>query len=675
MQDKNTLSTYESVNFRKILHIIFKRKLTIIIVFLASLASSVLLSYLVSPEYETSAKILVRLGRETSNMPASVLKTELMISDTAMTQLNTESKLISSRDTIEKAVDKLGIDSFKNLRPTVLEKFRQHLLDFFRTILEKVGLVYPLTPKERIILEIQQNLEVVPEESSRIITVNFFSKNQEIGSKFLSTLISLYIEKHLEAYTYNNEYTLFNDEMEKAQKALDDSEKKINTFKATWNISNPEAERQILLSKISDLEVALKNTAHLDTAKLNNETIQRLNVLSESAQNPIIAALAMKLIDMEARRDAMTLQYFPTYKPLKDLGDQIASLQKRLKKEAEVTAKAAADTLEKLKIRLNLLSEKLDDLKDLQNTAELNRKRYEFLKNKQEEAAMINAMNQAKVVNVTVTEPPVMNPRPVAPKKLYNIMIGIILGLAGGFWLAFFMEYARRTIEFPEDMNYLKIPTLASFWESENPKNIQKSCQELYFSLKPYMDNGKNLLLFTSSCTGEGTTTIANAFARHMAENSDENILLIDANAYQTDLTQKYAMQNKEGLTDIFTKDYDIKKSIHGTDISNLKIVPNGHIKGTKYYEQGKINKSIDAIADNFNIVIFDVAPVTFSSDYLNLVPVATQIILVVGADSTKRQVVEHAVNKIQIGTKKDITGVVINKRRQFIPYNLYRYI
>jgi capsular polysaccharide biosynthesis protein len=53
---------------------------------------------------------------------------------------------------------------------------------------------------------------------------------------------------------------------------------------------------------------------------------------------------------------------------------------------------------------------------------------------------------QVQTVNIWVVEKAVKESAPIKPRKVMNILLGIIVGLFGGIGLAFFFEYLDNTL-------------------------------------------------------------------------------------------------------------------------------------------------------------------------------------------------------------------------------------
>src|SRR3989338_6393146 len=97
------------MTIRDILNILFKRKLVIGCFFLAALVGGFAGLKLISPTYESKARLLVRIGQEDIYMPVlatSQFRTPMM-SVVREEQLNSESSILTSQDLALKVVEEV----------------------------------------------------------------------------------------------------------------------------------------------------------------------------------------------------------------------------------------------------------------------------------------------------------------------------------------------------------------------------------------------------------------------------------------------------------------------------------------------------------------------------------------------------------------------------------------
>jgi uncharacterized protein involved in exopolysaccharide biosynthesis len=80
-----------------------------------------------------------------------------------------------------------------------------------------------------------------------------------------------------------------------------------------------------------------------------------------------------------------------------------------------------------------------------------------------EQSRIDSALAQQGKSNVSIVQPATLDLKPVKPKKLFNIAVAFILGVAGAIGLAFFAEAWDDSIRSAQEAErHLAMPTLAS---------------------------------------------------------------------------------------------------------------------------------------------------------------------------------------------------------------------
>ena len=107
----------------------------------------------------------------------------------------------------------------------------------------------------------------------------------------------------------------------------------------------------------------------------------------------------------------------------------------------------------------------------LQQEVDVDRQNYRLYLTKFEESRISDAMDSQKIASVHLIEPAQTPLKPVSPKVLLNLVLGLFLGAFGGLGLAFFLHYMDDSLETVEDVEEaLDVPVLISI--SENGKGL-----------------------------------------------------------------------------------------------------------------------------------------------------------------------------------------------------------
>ncbi|MGB7920001.1 MAG: hypothetical protein WCF40_08070 [Desulfobacterales bacterium] len=216
----------------------------------------------------------------------------------------------------------------------------------------------------------------------------------------------------------------------------------------------------------------------------------------EVDRNPdLINSLQEQLVALELKEKERVNKYAEQNRQLQNVKGEIAMVRRKLdtqeekrygksgsdvntayqriegevfKNEAELKALAAEQKT--LNEQLALYQDQLDkisrievDLSQLEQEVEVDRQNYRLHLAGFDESRSSNAMDSEKIVNPSLLESAHVPLKPVSPNMLRNLMLGLLLGTFGGLGLAFFMEYLDDRLERPEQVeNALKLPVLAS---------------------------------------------------------------------------------------------------------------------------------------------------------------------------------------------------------------------
>lgn len=109
--------------------------------------------------------------------------------------------------------------------------------------------------------------------------------------------------------------------------------------------------------------------------------------------------------------------------------------------------------------RLREVSGRIGESSTLESQLQSKREFYNRLNAKIEEGEAISAGMRLPVVRVV--EPATVGPDPIRPRKALNLILGLVVGLLAGTGVALFLEYLRRAIRTPNDVNeQLQLPVL-----------------------------------------------------------------------------------------------------------------------------------------------------------------------------------------------------------------------
>lgn len=186
----------------------------------------------------------------------------------------------------------------------------------------------------------------------------------------------------------------------------------------------------------------------------------------------------------------------------------------------------------------------------------------------------------------------------------------------------------------------------------------------------------KRVILFTSAMAGEGTTTIAANFAKILALQGGERVLVCEMNARRPAFSDVFSTNGESGITEYFTSGNGLAELVQRTEEDALGVLHVGHQDATVI--QLHLNKVFPRLLaealKNFDTVIVDAPPVLSAPETPPMAEFVDGVVLVVQSGKTKREAVVRAIDSIKNFNGK-MLGVVLNRKRYYIPDFIYRRI
>jgi capsular exopolysaccharide synthesis family protein len=189
-------------------------------------------------------------------------------------------------------------------------------------------------------------------------------------------------------------------------------------------------------------------------------------------------------------------------------------------------------------------------------------------------------------------------------------------------------------------------------------------------------DTSNRVLQFVGSSLGEGTSTVAREFAKIAAERIGLSVLLVDADRYQGTLSQFYSVASQRSWIDALHESGELKRAVHRVSESELYVSPasNSSVPTPELFNSPRFAGFWEKLKMEFDLVLIDSPPLTVSPDALALASKVDGVVLVVEAEKTKWRTARHTREQIQrVGG--NILGIVLNKRRYYIPQSIYKYL
>lgn len=357
------------------------------------------------------------------------------------------------------------------------------------------------------------------------------------------------------------------------------------------------------------------------------------------------------------------------------------------------------------------ISETEAKIVDLQRKREMEEANYKYFYQSLEKARIDDALDSDKISNIAVVQQPTLPLRPVRPNLPRNMAIAVVLGLGTGLGLAVVFEYlVDQSLKRPRDVaRVLETPVLITIpyigrrsrllasgtpeptrllpahetgeqaAPSSRPQAVPQ-CGSWAFQaeLSPYYEalrdrvlrsvdraNSTVCLLGVTSCTPQaGVTTVAAGLAMSLARNGDGRVLFVDATRLN------HGTRGLDGLPRLA----EILTDKHGrTTIMqpNLFVLSAAEVHSNipPISPSLRIEDILQRMREErrYDLVVFDLPPVTPTSPTLRIAGLLDSVILVVEAERVPRGRARRARRLLSEAHAK-VIGTVFSKTRSYLP-------
>jgi uncharacterized protein involved in exopolysaccharide biosynthesis len=440
-----------------------------------------------SARYESHFKVLLRRGRfdaVVSAQPTSVM--DFTRPEITEEELNSEVELLRDEDLLKQVVVMAGL-----LPADTPESEKQPEI-------------------ERAVRKLARRLDVEALKKSNLIQVSYKDTSPTRASCVLAALARAYMNRHTNLQRPSGEIQFFEQQTAESEKRLHRSEAKLVDFTRNRGVASAAMERDIALQKLGEADAAYRqiDQDRVETA----HTIESLGgqlksfpsrsvTLKRWADNPdLLEKLKAHLLDLQLRRTELLTRFEPSYRLVLEVDQEIEQARASIAAEAltpvrdETSDKDpnyewARMELEKAQVRLEglrarqadalsqvstlrAIAEKMQansvDQQDLMRTAKADEDAYLLYLHKREEARIGDALDQQKILNVAIVEPPVA---PALPNHSVLVYLLVAFGVSTVFsiGIAFMTEYFDSTIRTPDEAHrLLEVPVLAWLPASEH---------------------------------------------------------------------------------------------------------------------------------------------------------------------------------------------------------------
>ena len=372
------------------------------------------------------------------------------------------------------------------------------------------------------------------------------------------------------------------------------------------------------------------------------------------------------------------------------------------------------DMLERFGADLERIPETQVQLLRLRRETDVLEEVYTTLRNRLQEALILEAVDDARVRVVDVA---ILPPEPVKPRALLNLFFGLLAGSMLGVGIAFTRDYLDETVHTRGDVQNSTggapilgmIPRIRqSGLNGRNAKAVKSPIggtgelgarlvagrdprnpvSEAYRNLRTNLtfsnpDKPPKTIVFTSPLPQDGKSTSAANLAITLVQQGIKT-LLVDADLRRGVLNGVFGVDREPGLTDVLGGTADIGDAIQEIDLlesGKMDFMPCGAYPPNPAEILGseRMKTLLQALDEQYDLVLIDSAPLTVVTDAAVLGTKVDGVVLVARANVTEKSALTYAVEQLN-NVNARILGSILNDvdyrrdSRYYSSYGKYGY-
>ncbi|WP_417009377.1 GumC family protein [Bacteroides congonensis] len=481
-----------------------------------------------------------------------------------------------------------------------------------------------------------------------------------------------FINKLLEMYNINAN----NDKNEVAQKTAEFIDERIGIISKELGSTEQDLENLKRSAGITDLsseaQIALTGNAEYEKKRVENQTqinlvmdLQRYmkgneyevlpsNIgLQDAASVDAINRYNQMLVERKRLLRTST-ENNPT---IVNLDTSIRAMRSNVQATLDATLKGLQITKEDLAREANRYSRRINDAPtqerqfvSIARQQEIKAGLYLMLLQKREENAITLAAtaNNAKIIDEALADN-----IPVSPKRMIIYLMALVFGIGVPVGIIYLIGLTKFKIEGRADIEKLtllpvvgdipladeKTGSIAVF---ENKNNLMsETFRNIRTNLQFMLERGRNVILVTSTISGEGKSFISSNLAISLSL-LGKKVVIVGLDIRKPGLNKVFNIPKKEhGITQFLTNPTtNLMDLVQPSDINkNLFILPGGTVppNPTELLARDGLEKAIETLKKNFDYVILDTAPVGMVTDTLLIGRTAELSVYVCRADYTRK--------------------------------------
>lgn len=687
----------DGLDLRGLVNVLKQRRMTVLATLVAAVLAAIGFLIVTPPLFTASTQLLI------DPRDQKVLQTEVRTGgigiDTSL--IESQLRLLTSETVLRRVVDAQNLAQDTEFGAVSTSG---GLSSALRRMLGGSTKTDHTDPAARALDVLQRRVSVRRAEKTYVIETRVTSREPQKAARLADAIAEAYIDDQNEAARAvtrqaTGELTSRLDALRDNVRAAED---KVQAFRSANGIVAAKGtlvgEQQ--LSELNQRLVLAR--ARVSESDARYEQLQRViraggdtGALSDALASNVVQALRAQLAEISRREVDLSNTLGPRHPSVAAVRAQLQNIRaligEELKRIADSArsdrdaARASEQTLSRELDRLQVQSTATDGakikLRELDREVEASRALYEafLIRAKQTSEQERLSYNTARII-----APAVVPDGASFPPRLLILGIALFFGAGLGATLALLREHFDDTFRSGKDIRrHIGLDLLAAIplvarddhgtvlaanlpflrrakkTTLADGRAFTAALYRLRDCLREERQNAKaRTFLMVSAEAGEGKTTLSHNFALTLAGHG-ERVLLIDGDLTRSALSRRIAPQASLGLLGVLSERVELTKAVVSGG-ENLSILPVSNDEAAPRPTRIQWERLFAAAARQYDVVLVDGAPAIAEASMRTLGDLIDRTVLIVRANSTRREAVEEALDALRLPQHK-LAGVILN--------------
>ena len=667
------------------------------------------------------AQVVLEIQRENPDIPT--IQELYRLENVSDDYLKTQYSILASKSLARRVIDQLRLNTVAEFNAPKWWSWKRK--DPVPTS-QVLATGTPATDRElnqRVLERFQDHLTIDPITRSRLVSVNFDSRDPNLAAQVANTVASDFIDQSLGArwVAAQTAAEWLSQQLVGVKAKLEKSEDDLQEYAHHNGLTYLQNDKGVIQNVANDrLQELQEELTKAQAERYSKEAVYRLvhtgdyGALPGVFENRMLQDLTLRLAELKQEHAQLSTTFSPEYPRVKEVQNQIEEIEGSLQRERtraadqitnEYLASASREQLVRKALteqqkQVDLLAERSVQYNILKREVDTNKQLYEGLLQQWKEAGLSASLKAANIRVVDSADTPV---KPAKPKLALNLAIAALVALILGVCAAFVQERLDDTIKGADDVERLfGLPALAlipgvppsnghrarlgkllgaeggdglgavqesfsRWYRIDRDRSEHSSMVEAFRSLRTSVllsaaDCPPHSLLVTSTQPGEGKTTIAANLAIALAE-VGKRVLLVDADLRSPSVHRLFGRHHDLGLVSYLAGREDWRSMVRPSGTAGLDLLTCGAVppNPSELLSSPRMSTLVESAKERYELVILDSAPMLALADSRILAPIVRGVLLVVRSGAIPREQVLQAQRGVR-SVGANLIGVVLNR-------------